>query len=144
MSLHAAPQRIGETLLHMGLISTDQLHIALHEQDRSGEPIGRQLVRLGFLSEATLREALARTLDRPSVDLSALLPDVDALALVPQHVARRFNLIPLSYDAGRRHLVIASSEINDIVTQDQVRRVLFCIAGQNLYFSETLALRGAP
>lgn len=124
MSLHAAPQRIGETLLHMGLISTDQLHIALHEQDRSGEPIGRQLVRLGFLSEATLREALARTLDRPSVDLSALLPDVDALALVPQHVARRFNLIPLSYDAGRRHLVIASSEINDIVTQDQLRSVL--------------------
>ena len=31
-----------------------------------------------------------------------------------------------------------------VCTQDQVRRVLFCIAGQNLYFSETLALRGAP
>ena len=59
MNSTAAP--IGQTLLKLGLISADQLHIALREQGRSGEVIGRQLVRLGFLSEATLRDALART-----------------------------------------------------------------------------------
>jgi general secretion pathway protein E/type IV pilus assembly protein PilB len=124
MSVDAAPRRIGETLIHMGLISADQLHIALHEQSRSGEAIGRQLVRLGFLSEATLRDALASTLDQPSADLSTLLPDADALALIPQHVARRLDLIPLSYDAGRRHLVIASSDISNVVAQDQLRNLL--------------------
>ena len=81
MNSTAAP--IGQTLLKLGLISADQLHIALREQGRSGEVIGRQLVRLGFLSEATLRDALARTLDRRSIDLAHLLPD--AAALLFQH-----------------------------------------------------------
>jgi len=118
----AAP--IGQTLLKLGLISADQLHIALREQGRSGEVIGRQLVRLGFLSEATLRDALARTLDRPSVDLAHLLPDADALTLVPQNLAKRLKLIPLSYDAPRRLLVIASAEIDNIVALDQLRSLL--------------------
>ena len=122
MNSTAAP--IGQTLLKLGLISADQLHIALREQGRSGEVIGRQLVRLGFLSEATLRDALARTLDRPSVDLAHLLPDADALTLVPQNLAKRLKLIPLSYDATRRLLVIASAEIDNIVALDQLRGLL--------------------
>ena len=115
---------IGQTLLQLGLISKDQLHIALREQGRSGEILGRQLVRLGFLSETTLRDALARSLGRPSADLSRLLPDAEALALVPRQLARRLHLIPLSYDAGRRHLVIASSNVDDIVALDQLRNSL--------------------
>ena len=115
---------IGQTLLQLGLISKDQLHIALREQGRSGEILGRQLVRLGFLSETTLRDALARSLGRPSADLSRLLPDAEALALVPRQLAKRLHLIPLSYDAGRRHLVIASSNVDDIVALDQLRNSL--------------------
>ena len=122
MTSAAAP--IGQTLLELGLISADQLHIALREQARSGEALGRQLVRLGFLSEATLRDALARTLDRPSADLAHLLPDAEALALIPQHVAKRLKLIPLSYDAHRQRLVIASSEIDNLVALDQLGSLL--------------------
>jgi type II secretory ATPase GspE/PulE/Tfp pilus assembly ATPase PilB-like protein len=119
-----AHQPIGQTLIALGLISTDQLHIALREQTRTREIIGRQLVRLGFLSEATLRDALARSLDQASADLSGLLPDAEALALVPRQAARRLGLIPLSYDALQRHLVVAASNTGDIVAQDQLRSLL--------------------
>ena len=119
-----AHQPIGQTLIALGLISTDQLHIALREQTRTREIIGRQLVRLGFLSEATLRDALARSLDQASADLSGLLPDAEALALVPRQAARRLGLIPLSYDAQQRHLVVAASNTGDIVAQDQLRSLL--------------------
>ena len=122
MNPAAAP--IGQTLLNLGLISADQLHIALREQGRSGEALGRQLVRLGFLSEATLRDALSRTLDRPSADLAHLLPDAEALTLIPQHVAKRLKLIPLSYDAARQLLVIASGEIDNLVALDQLGSLL--------------------
>ncbi len=122
MSRAAAP--IGQTLLALGLISADQLHIALREQARSGEALGRQLVRLGFLSEATLRDALARTLDRRSIDLAHLLPDAAALALVPRQLARRLKLIPVSYDASAGQLIVASSEIDNIVAIDQLRNLL--------------------
>lgn len=90
------PQPIGQTLIALGLISSDQLHIALREQTRTREIIGRQLVRLGFLSEATLRDALARSLDQTCADLTGLLPDAEALTLVPRQAARRLGLIPLS------------------------------------------------
>ncbi len=119
-----AHQPLGQTLIALGLISTDQLHIALREQTRTREIIGRQLVRLGFLSEATLRDALARSLDQASADLSGLLPDAEALALVPRQAARRLGLIPLSYDAQQCHLVVAASNTADIVAQDQLRSLL--------------------
>jgi len=122
MTPNATP--IGQTLIHLGLISKDQLHIALREQGRSGEILGRQLVRLGFLSETTLRDALARSLGRPCADLSKLLPDAEALALVPRPLAKRLHLIPLSYDASQRHLVIASSDVDNIVALDQLRNNL--------------------
>ena len=38
MTPNATP--IGQTLIHLGLISKDQLHIALREQGRSGEILG--------------------------------------------------------------------------------------------------------
>lgn len=119
-----APAPIGQTLLQLGLISADQLHIALREQHRSGDALGRQLVRLGFLSEATLRDALAQTLSRESIDLTHVLPDPAALALVPQPVAKRLKLIPLSYDAARHTLVIASAEIDNLIALDQLRSLL--------------------
>ena len=119
-----APAPIGQTLLDQGLVSADQLHIALREQQHSGDALGRQLVRLGFVSEATLREALAYTLARNSIDLTHAVPDADALDLVPQHLARRLRLLPLSYDAARRLLVVASSEADNLVAIDQLQSLL--------------------
>lgn len=115
---------LGQTLLRQGLIGSDQLHIALREQHAMGDALGRQLVRLGFISEATLRDVLAENLARASVDLSQLLPDAEALALVPQQLARRLKLIPLSFDAGQQILVIASADADNLVALDQLRTVL--------------------
>lgn len=124
MTRATQPPPLGETLIDMGLISPDQLRIGLQEQVRSGHAIGRQLVSLGFLSEATLRDALARKLDRVSVDLSALLPDPEAIAQVPRQLARRLGLLPLSYDAGQGVLAVASANLDDILAQDQLHALL--------------------
>ncbi len=124
MTRATRPPPLGETLIDLGLISADQLRIGLQEQARSGQAIGRQLVSLGFLSEATLRDALARKLDRVSVDLSALLPDPEAIAQVPRQLARRLGLLPLSYDAGQGVLAVASANLDDILAQDQLHALL--------------------
>ena len=42
--------RIGELMVQQGLISDDQLRIALIEQEHNDLPLGRQLVRLGFVT----------------------------------------------------------------------------------------------
>ena len=57
-----APQRrpLGQILMAKGILSEDQLRIALLEQMKSNQPIGKLLVSLGFVSEATLRDALSK------------------------------------------------------------------------------------
>ena len=43
--------RMGERMVHMGLISDDQLNVALQEKKISGKMLGEILVDLGFIEE---------------------------------------------------------------------------------------------
>jgi hypothetical protein len=66
-----SPRRpIGQILIAQGVISEDQLRIALLEQMKSNQPVGKLLVALGFVSEATLRDALGESLGKKAVDLA--------------------------------------------------------------------------
>ncbi len=126
MSLNPQPshQTIGQLLLSKGVISEDQLNIALQEQAKISQPLGRLLVRLGFLSEATLRDVLSEDMGQKSVDLSGILIDSAALALIPQEIARRYQLLPLSVDIGNMDLKLAISDPDNIIALDQVRALL--------------------
>ena len=73
MNSPASPQakrHIGQILISQGILTEDQLRIALLEQLKSRQPVGKLLVQLGFVSEATLRDALSEKLGLQSVDLS--------------------------------------------------------------------------
>lgn len=75
---------LGELLVLRGLISQDQLAIALTEQKRSGAKLGEMLIRLGFITEAAMREALSEKIGTRTVDLSRLVVDQSALGYVPR------------------------------------------------------------
>ena len=115
---------LGQTLLGTGLISEDQLRIALQEQGRVDRPLGRLLIELGFVSEAALRDALSESLGKQSVDLSCTIADADALALVPQELAKRHRLLPLHFDGHDNRLTVAIGDINDVVALDALRGLL--------------------
>jgi type II secretory ATPase GspE/PulE/Tfp pilus assembly ATPase PilB-like protein len=107
-----------------GVISEDQLRIAVQEQHKNHQPIGSLLVRLGFLSEATIRDVLSENLGKESVDLTTVIIDSAAIALVPKDVARRYQLLPLSLDAANKILILAIADPNNILALDQVRALL--------------------
>ncbi|CAG4884241.1 Type II/IV secretion system protein [Georgfuchsia toluolica] len=115
---------IGQTLITQGVISEDQLRIALQEQTKSKLPLGKQLVVLGFLSEATLRDALSKSLGQKSIDLSNAIVDATALALVPRDLAKRHTILPLDYAADQHRLTIATADLNDIVALDKLRTLV--------------------
>ncbi len=117
-------QPIGQVLIAQGVISEDQLRIALLEQMKSNQPVGKLLVKLGFVSEATLRDALGESLGQKSVDLSRATVDPLALRLVPRDTAKRNRLLPLDYNPGTRRLTIATSDPNDIVAIDHLRTLI--------------------
>ncbi len=115
---------IGQILISQGVISEDQLRIALLEQMKSNQPVGKLLVSLGFVSEATLREALGESLGQQSVDLAHATVDPAALQLVPHDMAKRHRLLPLDYHAAEQRLTIAIADPNDIVALDKIRALV--------------------
>ena len=121
---HLTQQPIGQLLLDQGVISEDQLRIATQEQSKSPQPLGRLLVRLGFLSEATIRDVLSENLGQVSVDLSTVIIDAAAVALIPQDVARRYQLLPLSANMATKTMTLAVADPDNIIALDQVRALL--------------------
>ncbi|WP_291992451.1 type II/IV secretion system protein [Candidatus Accumulibacter sp. ACC003] len=116
---HSRP--LGQILISKGILSEDQLRIALLEQMKANRPIGKLLVLLGFVSEATLRDALSESLGKQSVDLSKAIIDPASLKYVPRDLAKRHHLLPLDYDAENHRLTVAIADINDIVALDRIR-----------------------
>ncbi len=112
---------MGETLASQGLITLDQLRIALKEQKTTGLPIGRQLVALGFITESVLRDQLAHALGSQAIDLAQVVADPDALKLVPEEFARRHHLLPIAFDEERDVLTVATTDMFNVVALDQLK-----------------------
>ena len=121
---HHQPRQLGQILIAKGILSEDQLRIALLEQMKSNQPVGKLLVSLGFVSEATLRDALSESLGKQSIDLSNAIIDPSALKLVPRDLAKRHLLLPLDFDAAHLRLTVAIADTNDIVALDKVRTLV--------------------
>ena len=116
--------RLGELMVQQGLISQDQLHIALMEQEQNNMPIGKQLVRLGFVTEAMVRDLVAHTMGQESIDLNSVIADGDALNLIPEDFARRYRVLPVAYEAPTNVLVVAMADMFNVVALDQLRAML--------------------
>ncbi len=127
--------RLGDLLIEKGLINNDQLRIALTEQKRQNLPLGKILVKLGFLTESVLRDALGESIGHESVDLGTVIPDAEAIKLLPKQLARRYKMLPLTFDRKRRELTVAMSDTFNVVALDQTAAVL----GHNITLKALLA-----
>ena len=86
---------LGEMLIASGVITPDQLKSALESQKKSGLRLGKELIRLGYLTEEVIIETLGDQAGIPYVDLDTYLIDQKTISLVPEDIARRHQLIPL-------------------------------------------------
>lgn len=116
--------RLGDLMIQQGLISQDQLRIALIEQEQNDIPLGRQLVRLGFVSETMVRDLVAHTIGQESIDLTTVVADADALSMVPEDFSRRYHLLPVAYEDTTKTMVVAMADMFNVVALDQLRAML--------------------
>lgn len=115
---------LGERLLEKRVLSDDQLRIALYEQQASREPLGRVLVRLGFVTEAMIRDILSESGGVSTVDLTKITVDHEVLAKIPMDVAKQYNVFPIAYHTENKTIVVAVANPNDFVLADQIRAFL--------------------
>lgn len=136
MSAQRKPKRIGDLLIEKGILTQDQLNIALTEQKKAtNTPLGKIIVSLGFATEAVVRDALGEALGQESVDLSKVVVDSELIKLIDKEVARRYRVLPLSLDIKRRVLTVAMSDTFNVVAIDQLRALL----GGNVEITPVLA-----
>src|SRR5512146_2265155 len=107
-----SPERIGDLLFREGLITADQLAVALNEQKQSGTRIGYSLVKLGFVREVELTKILARQHKMPAVDLSRFELDHKIAKMIPSDLARKNLVLPLKRDG--RTLTVAMADPSNL------------------------------
>lgn len=122
----AAPKRrrIGELLVSKGVVSEDQVRIALTEQKKSRQHLGKILVRLGFATEAVIRDVLGGALGYDSVDLSKVVVDADVVKVIPKEIARRYQMLAITYSEEDRVMTVAMADPYNVIALDQVRAQL--------------------
>jgi len=111
---------LGVVLVEQGFVSEDQLSIALQEQKQTNKPLGKTLIELGFVTDAIIRDVLSENIGQTSVDLTHTVVDAETLKLVPQDMARRHNILPLSFDKVANKLTLAMADTFNVVALDQV------------------------
>lgn len=125
--------RLGERLINAGILTEDQLDLALKEQKRTSELLGEVLVGLGFLTQDAVASALAAEAGAYHIELRsypAIEPEV--LQLIPESFARQYTLIPLSIKTcserseSNGRLVVAMENVFDVVIIDELQRMTNC------------------
>jgi len=121
MAVSAPADRIGEQLIHEGLVSREQLSKALDDARANATRVGFSLVKLGFLGEQDLVRALARQHRIPAVDLERVRLDPKILKLVPSDIAIKHQVLPLRR-VGRT-LTVAMANPTDLGVLDDLKFV---------------------
>ena len=91
--------RIGDVLVQSGLITEEQLNLALEEQKKKpkGTRIGQTLVDMGCVSELDMTLELQKQLDVPFVDLRKVEIDEKAVHIISEAECRKYNIIPFAF-----------------------------------------------
>ena len=114
--------RIGDRLVAKGIITLDQLHVALQEKKVTGKLLGEVLVDLGFLDEDGLSAFLAESSGFEVFDPKHTILDSAALSLIEKAVAIKHQVLPVSL--GEDEAIVAMSDPYDVVAMDTLRRYL--------------------
>ncbi len=91
-------KKLGEQLIGDGLITEEQLTMALAESKQTGTPIGSVLVKLGFIHIEQLREALSRQQGYAHVESKDLKVEPNVIRLLPEDFVKENQAVPISTD----------------------------------------------
>ncbi|MGQ9455207.1 MAG: type II secretion system ATPase GspE [Armatimonadota bacterium] len=112
---------IGEIFIRKGLITSDQLELALERQKllKRRESLGDVLVSMGFISEKDRVICLGEQWGVPFVELNEMELDSSLGKVVPQSTARKLKVVPIAKKNGK--LTLAMKNPLDIFAIDEVR-----------------------
>ena len=117
-------KQLGELLIERGIISREQLTMALTYQKDKGGLIGEVLVELKFATEENIAQALTCQYGFPYLPLSNYEIDAEVVKSVPENVCRQFCLVPI--DKIGKSLTLAMANPLNIQAIEDVELITGC------------------
>ncbi len=99
-------ERLEELLVQTGMITGDKLQAVLRTAEADNQTVEQVLLEEGILSSRDLVTALSIQLKVPLIDLKRHSISPVVLQLIPEDVARKYNIIPLDVIAGFMSVVM--------------------------------------
>ncbi len=112
-------EQIGELLVRENLLSAEELQQARSEVVAKGGRLGAQITKLGLLEESQLTDFVAKQYGVPAIDLDDFEVDPKVVALIPEAVAIKHNVVPVNR-AGST-LIVATADPSNISGLDDIK-----------------------
>ncbi|MBU4413874.1 MAG: hypothetical protein KJ976_02045, partial [Proteobacteria bacterium] len=113
--------RLKQAMVNEGLVTREKLRIAEIAAQRKNETLSKTLIKLGFVTEEELVSFIGDKMHIPYVNIKSYTIDRKVLDLIPEKIARRYNIIPLFKIEDV--LTIAMSDPLDIISIDDISKV---------------------
>jgi len=110
---------LGRLAVEAGLITDQQLSLAIYEQEKTGKLLPDLLQELYGLGAETIQYLLAEDAGIERVDIARVRVDQEALKKVPSQFASEHKLLPISLSQNR--LTVAMANPFDLATLDQLQ-----------------------
>ncbi len=111
--------KIGEFLLEDNRITQDQLNNALEVQKKEPGKLGSILIRLGYVSEEDIAQALSKQFGYPSINLSKFDIDEKVMELIKPEMARKHVVMPVHRIGSI--LTLAMADPSNLFVQEEIR-----------------------
>jgi type IV pilus assembly protein PilB len=117
--------KLGDMLVKAGKVTPEDIEKALKIQEKDGGKIGQILVRMGAISdENIISEFVGKQLNIGALRLSDIELNPEIVQLIPEDIARKFNVIAIS-KLGKT-LIVAISDPNNIYVLDAIKFITGC------------------
>ncbi len=111
--------KLGEILVRENLLSAQQLREALDYQRSHGGRLGYNLVKMGLVSDDMITAVLSRQYGVPSVNLELFDIEPSVIRLIPQEVAQKYSVLPLSRVGAS--LTLAMVDPTNVFAMDDIK-----------------------
>ena len=111
--------KLGEILVRENLLSAQQLREALDYQRAHGGRLGFNLVKMGLVSDDMITAVLSRQYGVPSVNLELFDIEPSVIRLIPQEVAQKYSVLPLSRVGAS--LTLAMVDPTNVFAMDDIK-----------------------
>ena len=119
--INKSNEEIGRMLLEEGFITQRQLDKAQSDAERRNEPLQKILVSMGFVSDKDIVESLGKQMGFAFADIESLSLDPDLVKSIPEHLAKRYNVIPISQQENQ--LTLAMADPLNVLAIDDIRLI---------------------